>query len=720
MAEGWKQIWEDIRNALRGTEAKGEAAPSLEPSESQQSNFEDQAIEDDQETIASSLIEESKEALEPSGELILEPSPTPGQVWMRRLYRGGSYLLMAIILLAAFWFAGGYRWAPDVYFWWLRLTAPKPPASDVVATFDGGQITIADVDAHLKLLLPEEYQSVAGSPETLLAVIEDMVTDELTRRWAAARQPDQDETFSHTMQHINESLNLESLDLQLHENEIPVSESEIQAYYESNKAQFGDLTLDQVREQIRQTLVSEREQDYIDQYIQRLKDNASISRNFDLLNVPAPSEDDLRRYYDVNLEQFQLPRQVLVDELQFAIGGDEAAARKNADDALLKIRSGATFEEVAQTIVGASFQGDITAPEGTREPEWDAAVFELTDGELSDVFRAGDSFYIVRLNQFRPARTKSLDEVRTEVLTAVQQQKTDEWFAANASKTIFTVKGKGYTLGEFYQEYQELPISTQSQYAGADGMQKLAEALIERLLLVEDTYDQLLDVQNKPLSDESRLQVLKQMMHQEEVDDKIQITDEEMQKFYNDNIDLMALPPKARIRYIRIGLGQTEDEQKAARVRADEAYKKLVPGLFQQGADFAGVAQEYSEDSETAAQGGELSEWIGESDDILAEVQLHPFHEIALALQPDEISQPFQFGDSLYIVQVIERSGPEQLPFEQAKLYIEEILTQQKHDEQMIQLQETLLEQANFVLYPTVLEQYFQGLQTPAPLNPAP
>lgn len=203
MAEGWKQIWEDIRNALRGTEAKGEAAPSLEPSESQQSNFEDQAIEDDQETIASSLIEESKEALEPSGELILEPSPTPGQVWMRRLYRGGSYLLMAIILLAAFWFAGGYRWAPDVYFWWLRLTAPKPPASDVVATFDGGQITIADVDAHLKLLLPEEYQSVAGSPETLLAVIEDMVTDELTRRWAAARQPDQDETFSHTMQHIN-------------------------------------------------------------------------------------------------------------------------------------------------------------------------------------------------------------------------------------------------------------------------------------------------------------------------------------------------------------------------------------------------------------------------------------------------------------------------------------------------------------------------------------
>ena len=590
----------------------------------------------------------------------------------------------------------------------------------MIATFDGGQITLADLDAHLKLLLPEEYQSVAGSPETLLAVVEDMVTDELARNWASTRQPDQDQTFSHTMQHINESLNLESLDTQLHQGEIQVSESEIQAYYAANQTQFGDQPLDQVREQIRQTLISEREQGYIDQYIQQLKDNASISRDYDLLNVPAPSEDDLRRYYDANLDQFKLPRQVLVDELQFAIGGDETAARKNADDALLKIRSGATFDEVAQSIAGASVQSDITAPEGTREPEWDAAVFELTDGELSDVFRAGDSFYIVRLNQLQSARTKSLDEVRTEVLAVVQQQKTDEWFAANASKTIFTVKGKGYTLGEFYQEYQELPISTQAEYAGADGMQKLAETLIERLLLVEDTYDQLLDVQNKPLSDESRLQVLKQMMHQEEVDDKIQVTDEELQKFYDENIDMMALPPKARIRYIRIGLGQTEDEQIAARARADEAYKKLVPGLFQQGADFAGVAQEYSEDPETAAQGGELSEWIGESDDILAEVQLHPFHEVALTLQPDEISQPFQFGDSLYIVQVIERSGPEQLPFEQAKPYIEEILTQQKHDEQMVQLQESLLGQANFVLYPTVLEKYFQELQTPVPLNPSP
>lgn len=771
MVEGWKQVWEDVLNALRGGEPKPEpqvppvqkpalspevVLPEVEafpPAMSTESPAEALAVPLSGEPAAP-VVEAPPSAVAPSvepagedaplvwetgaepslpveGEGVAseqaapEPAPTPRQIWLGRLRTGALYAGLAAVFVVGLWFAGGYRWWPQAYLWWLSLTAPKPPAPDVIATFDGGQITIADVEAHLNLLVPEEYQAVARTPDTLLAVVEDMVMDELVRRWAATRQPDRDEDFSHTMQHITESLNLESLDAQRHAGDIQVTESEIQEYYNANKAQFGDRTLDQVREQIRQTLVSEREQGYIEGYIQRLKDNASITRNFELLDVPAPSEDDLRRYYDANLDLFKLSRRAVVDELQFPAATDETAARQNADDALLKVRSGATFGEVAEAITGTlAFTGTTTA-EGTRDPAWDAAVFALTANELSDVFRAGDVFYIVRLNELQPARTQTLDEVRPLVLAAVQQQTIEAWFNANAGKTLFTLKGRQYTLGQFYTEYKELDVSTQAQYGGPQGMKQLAELLIERLLLVEDTYDQLLDVQNKPLVDEARLQVLKQMLHQEEIDDKIQVTDEELQKFYDENIDLMALPPRSRIRYIRIGLGSTEDEQNAARARADEAYNKLVPGLFQQGADFAAVAQEYSEDPETAANGGELDGWIGESDDILAEAQLHPFHEAILPLQPDEISQPFQFGDSLYIVQVIERTEPERLAFEQARPYIEEILTQQKHEERLAQLTDDLFKQANVVVYETVLLDYFKTLPTPiappgAPENGAP
>lgn len=754
MAEGWKQVWQDILNTLRGRSpdlAEDESRPQAKVPIPTATQAEIETRESEAPPPATALVAEppaeiafaeadsplesapsaAEESLaEPaslvtSGESVAsvviselpaaEPDLTPHQRRLARLkiiaVNGGLAILVIVVLWSS---VGSQLWA--------RLTAPRPPAPDVVATFDGGQITTADVETHLKQLVPQEFQQIARSPETLSGVAQDMVTDELVRRWAAQRQPDRDQDFGHTMQHITEDLNLESLDLQLHQSDIPVTESEIQDYYTANKAQFGDQSLTAVREQIRKTLVSQREQGYIEGYIQRLKDNASIARDFALLDVPAPLEDDLRRYYEANLDQFKLPRRVRVDELQFPIGGDEATARRAADDALLKVRSGASFAETGQAISRTQVLTDTLIAEGTNDPAWDTAVFGLTQGETSDVFRAGDAFYIVRLNELQSARTQTLDtaQVRATVLKAVQQQKIDEWFKANASKTLFTLKGKQYTLGEFYQEYQELPLSAQTQYAGPKGMTQLAERLIERLLLVEDTYDQLLDVQNKPLVDEARLQVLKQMMHQEEVDDKIQVSDEDMQKFYDENIQLMALPPRARIRYIRIGLGASQDEAERARQRADEVYQKLVPGLLQQGADFATVAQEYSEDPETAANGGELPDWIGESDDILAEAQLHPFHEIVLTLQPNEISRPFTFGDSLYIVQVIERTEPERLTFEQAKPYIQDILTDQKHADLLTQLTDTLFKQSNVVIYQSVLEEYFKQLPTPAPSSPQP
>src|SRR5581483_3871903 len=111
-----------------------------------------------------------------------------------------------------------------------------------------------------------------------------------------------------------------------------------------------------------------------------------------------------------------------------------------------------------------------------------------------------------------------------------QSQRTAAWMKDNGAKTLFTIKGKQYSLGQFYSEYQELPPQAQAQFAGTEGMKKLAEALIDRLVLVEDTYDQLLDVKNKDLIDQTRLDFLKQMLEQEEVDDKLEITDVEIQR----------------------------------------------------------------------------------------------------------------------------------------------------------------------------------------------
>lgn len=721
MSEGWKQVWQDIINSVRG-EIKSETTALSEDAEAVLDKQTEILEADDTKPVDESTIFdiEAEPLLLPEAvtATTLETQPIDGHNQPEsaateveasshgRRFRENVVSLIAIVIVAAVvWISsqGG------------SLSGPQPPAPDVIATFNGGQITIADLEEHLELLLPDEFQEVMNSPHTLELVVQDMVTDELARQWAVERQPDTDETFAHTMEHITEEINLESFDSQLHEDAAIVSQSEIQTYYYQNREQFGDQTLDTVRDTIRQTLVAEREQGYIEEYIQRLKDNASITRSFELLDVPTPTEDDLRRYYDENAAQFILPTQLIVDELEFPIEHDESAARQQADDALLSIRSGATFEQIAQDNTNIIITAAANVAEGSRGSEWETAVLALTEGEMSGVFRAENSFYIVRLIALEDERTQTLEEVRNLLLPIVQQQQTDGWFQENADRTLFTIKGRRYTVGQFYQEYQELQPMTQAQFSGPDGMRNLAEQLIQRLLLVEDTYDQLLDSQNQPLTDESRLQVLKQMLHQENVDDQVEVTDEEMQQFYNENLDLMVLPAEARIRYIRIGLGSSEDEARRARERADEAHNRLVPGALQTGEEFATVAQEYSEDPETAANGGEFPGWIGEGADLLAETELHPFHERVLTLQPNEISPVFEFGDSLYIVQVIERTEAETVSFEQAQPYIQEILFQQEHETLTTQLESTLREQAGFTVYTSVLETYLSQIMTPNP-----
>lgn len=725
MTESWKQVWEDFINALKGedkpksTSAEPETPPG--PSAPLEAASESSPPEADSlasatvgvapESTASALSIASPVALvasEPSAVAETEPPLTPRQIWLSRIQTTSLYLILGVVFLIGLWFSGLNQY-------WAQWTAPKPPAADVVATFDSGQITTADLEEHFNLLVPEEYREQLRSLETLRLVVQEMVADELARRWAAQQKVDADQTFQHTMEHISENINLDSFNSQLHAGGIPVAESEIQAYYDANRAQFGEQTLTDAREQIRQQLANAKEGDYLQQYIDQLKESASITRNFDLLDVPPPAEVDLQTYYDANKPNFILPAEYTVDMATITLGSDEAAARATADKALLKLRSGADFNSLSTDVPEARIFLETVVAGGGLGPEWDAAVQALAPGDISAVFQAQDTFFIVRLISAQPERAQTLNEVRSQVLLAVQQQQTEAWMNANASKTLFTLKSKQYTLGQFYTEYTELPPEFQAQYVGGEGRKELAERLIDRLVLVADTSDQLLQVENQSLIDQTRLDVLKQMMDQQEVDDKLQVTEEEVQQYYDQNLDRLALPPQFRIRYIRIGLGQTQDEQNAAQVRAAEAYQKLVPGPFQQGADFATIAQEYSEDPETAANGGEYPGWIGETGDPFELPDLHLLHEMLLQLNVNDISQPLPIGDSLYIVQVIESTTSQPLAFEEAKPFIQEFLQQQEHDQLLRDLQERLAKEANVVIYESALEAFFNQTlaQTP-------
>ena len=126
------------------------------------------------------------------------------------------------------------------------------------------------------------------------------------------------------------------------------------------------------------------------------------------------------------------------------------------------------------------------------------------------------------------------------------------------------------------------------------------------------------------------------------------------------------------------------------------------------------VSEWMTEDPETAANGGELPGWIGETNNPLDPPELHQLHEIVLNLPVSQISPPFDLGDSRYILQVIERKESPALTFDQAKSYIKDLLTDRKHDKLQRQLQDQLAKKINLVVYDSALQAYYDQTAAPA------
>ncbi|WP_077211099.1 peptidylprolyl isomerase [Bacillus dakarensis] len=121
----------------------------------------------------------------------------------------------------------------------------------------------------------------------------------------------------------------------------------------------------------------------------------------------------------------------------------------------------------------------------------------------------------------------------------------------------------------------------------------------------------------------------------------IEATDEELQEYYDN------YKPEIKARHILV---------------ADEATAKEVKSKLDSGSKFEDLATEYSTDTGTAANGGDLG-WFG------AGAMVPEFEETAYALEINEISEPVQSQFGYHIIQVTDKK--EKKSFEEMKEEIE-------------------------------------------------
>lgn len=182
--------------------------------------------------------------------------------------------------------------------------------------------------------------------------------------------------------------------------------------------------------------------------------------------------------------------------------------------------------------------------------------------------------------------------------------------------------------------------------------QERLEGIKQRFPSEADFYKYLeelnltIDEVRKNTEDSIKTELIMQQLVQKKLAMKILISPVRVKNFYEENKDSIAIVPgRIKLAHILLAIRPSEDSLKKGFQRAVEIYQLLMSG-----ADFATVAQEFSEDENSRKNGGMLGR-------IKKGETLEEFERAIFALKPGIMSQPFPSRLGYHIVEVLNKGS---------------------------------------------------------------
>jgi peptidyl-prolyl cis-trans isomerase D len=130
---------------------------------------------------------------------------------------------------------------------------------------------------------------------------------------------------------------------------------------------------------------------------------------------------DVERAYNNGIDQYTTPEQVRASHILLKTEGkDDAAVKAKAEEILKQARAGADFADLAkknsEDDASAKNGGDLDYfGRGRMVPEFDAAVFAMAPGQISDLVKTQYGYHIIKLVDKKTATTRTLAEVRQQI-----------------------------------------------------------------------------------------------------------------------------------------------------------------------------------------------------------------------------------------------------------------------------------------------------------------
>ena len=265
-------------------------------------------------------------------------------------------------------------------------------------------------------------------------------------------------------------------------NKVKVEQAGLEKYFEDNKEAY------RVPEKIRMAYVVFDPDAY--------KDQVKIS------------EDQLKDYYEDNLDTFREKKQVKARHILFMLA--ENASKEEEDKIKLKAtavlqqaRAGADFGELAKKNTedpsGKENGGDLGYfSQGQMVKPFEEAAFKLKKDEISDLVRTSFGYHLIKVEDVKEAKTKSLEEARAEILSMLQKTATTD--AAHERALSFVDKMPYQADLLKYAAESKVPVKETGYFSQKDAIPEIGtnEKLKQTLFSMErDEPSDLVDAGGK-------------------------------------------------------------------------------------------------------------------------------------------------------------------------------------------------------------------------------
>jgi len=291
---------------------------------------------------------------------------------------------------------------------------PGSPAEIVAVTVNGFDITEEDIEEKIKPWLEQRTARNKQLPPAFIEQLKTQMRKDALERMIVKRLIDEQVRAAQivvTAEDVNDHIKAMAAAEKL-------SMEDMKALIEASGQSF---------EQWKQQMQFEKGIAYQKLFESRFDDKVNLT------------EEDARKYYSENQQQFEIPEQVRASHILIKPDTSDpnvepalakAAAKAKAEELLKQIKDGDDFAELALANSGCPSSargGDLGFfSRGRMVPAFEEAAFALEVGRVSDIVETRFGYHIIKATDKKEASTKTFEQEKDDILKLLTQTRQAE------------------------------------------------------------------------------------------------------------------------------------------------------------------------------------------------------------------------------------------------------------------------------------------------------